>query len=234
MSPQRLRRASAQLLAATAIVAILGAIWSLQISPPDWRQGDAVRIMYVHVPGAWMSLICWTLMAALGAKLLWRCPPSHRAATAAAFTTTAAAGFWFTALTLATGSIWGRAIWGLWWAWDARLTAELILLFLYGAVLALLSSFASEWRGIRAAAILALFGLLHLPVIKFSVEWWISLHQGSSVFAPADSRLPPDFLAPLAVMTLVYLLFLATLITLRVETALIKETTTTPPPEQDK
>ena len=197
-----------------------GGVWGLWLSPDDWRQGAAVRMLYVHVPSAWLSLFCWLIMAALGARLLWR---GVGVVVAAAFVASAWAGFWFTALTLITGSIWGRAIWGLWWAWDARLTSELILLFLYGGVLALLGSFANEWRGLRAAAILSLFGLLHLPVIKFSVEWWISLHQGSSLFTTSQTRLPAEFLVPLMVMALGYLLFYVGLVLLRIETALLAQ-----------
>ncbi|MGR4000926.1 MAG: cytochrome c biogenesis protein CcsA [Alphaproteobacteria bacterium] len=224
---KRMRVISRLLLFAALLLLTLGGFWGLWFSPPDWRQGEAVRIMYVHVPSAWMSLFCWFVLALLGVALLLNRinrNVASRKYLATAFVATANAGFWFTALTLATGSIWGRAIWGLWWAWDARLTAELILLFLYAAVLALLSAFNSEWRGLRAASFLAIFGLLHLPVIKFSVEWWISLHQSSSVFASPGERLPADFLLPLMVMGLAYLVLFASLVALRLESTLTKAT----------
>lgn len=196
----------------------LGAVWGLALSPPDYRQGETIRILYVHVPAAWMSLLCWLGLAVLGfGTLVRRCP-----VLGLAFEAVAWSGLWFTALALATGSLWGRPVWGLWWAWDARLTSELILLFLYLAALALTSAFAERERGQRAAGVLAIAGLLHLPIIKFSVAWWTSLHQGSSIFTAPERRLPSEFLHPLLVMGLAYFVFTAALTLMRLETGILE------------
>ena len=203
------------LLAATLALGGVASLASLLFSPADWRQGETVRILYVHVSAAWMSLFCWLVLAGAGVAVLWR----RCIFSAAVFEATAWAGFWFTALALITGSIWGRAIWGLWWAWDARLVSELILLFLYLGALSLPAALENRFAGIRAASILALVGLVHLPIIKFSVVWWISLHQTSSVFARGESRLPNEFFAPLLLMALTYLLLYGTLVCLRTPVA---------------
>ena len=199
------------LLAASLVVLAAASLIGLVFAPADWRQGETVRILYVHVSAAWMSLFCWGILAAAGVAVLWR----RCVFSAAVFEATAWAGFWFTALALITGSIWGRAIWGLWWAWDARLVSELILLFLYLGTLSLPVALQDRFAGVRTASILALVGLVHLPIIKFSVVWWISLHQTSSVFAGGESRLPEAFLVPLVLMALAYLLLYGTLVCLR-------------------
>lgn len=143
----------------------------------DYQQGETVRIMYVHVPAAWLSMMCYSIMAAsaLG-TLVWRHPLADVSAKAAA-----PLGAGFTLLALVTGSLWGKPMWGTWWVWDARLTSELILLFLYVGFIALQSAIDDPRRADKAGAILALVGVINIPIIYFSVKWWNTLHQGSSV-----------------------------------------------------
>src|SRR6202167_125778 len=154
-----------------------GLIDGLAIAPPDYQQGEAFRMIYVHVPGALLSLTVYTVMAAASAvALIWRIKVGHAVAAAAA-----PLGASLTLLALVTGSLWGRPMWGTYWAWDPRLTSELILLFLYAGVMSLRSAFEDPARGDRAAALLGLVGVVNVPIIHFSVVWWNSLHQGATV-----------------------------------------------------
>lgn len=173
-----------------------GLILALYVSPPDYQQGDAVRILYVHVPSAWMSLFVYaTLAFAALATLIWRHPLAGVWCRAVA-----PIGCVFTALCLITGMIWGEPIWGTWWVWDARLTSVLILFFFYIAYIALVSAFDDEERGIRSGAILLLIGAIDLPIVKFSVDWWATLHQPASVSRLAAPALHSDMLWPLVAM----------------------------------
>ena len=150
---------------------------SLFASPPDYQQGESVRIMYVHVPAAWMALFCYTNMAiAAAVGLIWKHPVADLAAKA-----TAPIGACFTFLALLTGSLWGKPMWGTWWVWDARLTSMLVLFFLYLGYMALHNAFDDPARGVRASSILALVGFVNVPIIKFSVDWWYTLHQPASI-----------------------------------------------------
>ncbi len=159
------------------VLSLLGLYWSFVVSPADYQQGDSVRIMYVHVPSAWMSLFIYVVMAvASGIGLIWQIKLAHIVANVSA-----SIGASFTFLALATGSIWGKPMWGAWWAWDARLTSELILLFLYLAYISLNNAFDNPKTGDKACAVLAIVGLVNIPIIYYSVEWWNSLHQGSSI-----------------------------------------------------
>ncbi|MDE2461977.1 MAG: heme ABC transporter permease CcmC, partial [Gammaproteobacteria bacterium] len=163
---------------ASLIVILAGLYGGLWLAPPDYQQGDGFRIIYVHVPSAWMSLFIYVVMALAAAiGLIWRMKLAHAVSAAAA-----PLGAAFTFLALVTGSLWGRPMWGAWWVWDARLTSVLVLFLFYVAYLALRASIDDEAKGARAAAILALVGLVNLPIIHFSVIWWNSLHQGSSMF----------------------------------------------------
>ena len=162
--------------ASLAIVAI-GLYLALIAAPPDYQQGEAVRIMYVHVPAAWLALIVYLFVAvASGVALIWRHPLADIAARAAA-----PLGAAFTLVCLTTGSLWGRPMWGTWWVWDARLTSVLVLFFLYLGYIALVNAFDDPARGGRAGSVLALVGVVNLPIIKFSVDWWNTLHQPASV-----------------------------------------------------
>jgi heme exporter protein C len=164
-----------------ALGLILLGLWGgLVKAPMDYQQGEGFRIFYVHVPSAIMSMFIYSTMAiAAGIGLIWRMKLAHAVAAASA-----PIGAWFTFCALATGSLWGKPMWGTWWVWDARLTSELILLFLYLGYIALRSSIDDPQRADRASAVLALVGVINLPIIHYSVVWWNSLHQGSTMFNP--------------------------------------------------
>ena len=159
------------------LLIVVGTYGGLVLAPADYQQGDAFRIIYVHVPSAWLSLFVYTSMAvAGGVALIWRMKLAELYVIAAA-----PLGAAFTALALVTGMLWGEPMWGTYWVWDARLTSELVLLFLYLGVIALAAAFEDPRRGARAAAVLALIGVVNVPIIHYSVEWWNSLHQGATV-----------------------------------------------------
>ena len=183
--------------------------------PPDYQQGDTVRIMFLHVPAAVAATSVYGAITVCSIlSLVWRHPLSDTAARAAA-----PFGALFTALGLVTGAIWGKPMWGTYWVWDARLTSFLLLLFIYFGYMALWNAIEDEVKAARAAAILALVGAVNIPIIKFSVEWWNTLHQGESI---VSGHLAPVFLAPLLVMMLAYLLLCATLWTVRIRTAILE------------
>ena len=172
---------------ATALLAPIGLYWALVVAPADYQQGEAYRIMYIHVPAAWMSLFTYLVVAAASAAgLIWRHALAEVTARAAA-----PIGACFTAVALVTGSIWGKPMWGTWWVWDARLTSVLILFFLYLGYIALHDAFDDPARGARAASILALVGVVNLPIIKFSVDWWNTLHQPATVLRLGGPLSPP-------------------------------------------
>src|ERR1700737_2981249 len=172
-------------LGAAAIAIAYGVVAGLGFAPPDYQQGDAFRIIYVHAPSAWMSLFSSTSRAIAGAiALIWRIKMGHAVASASA-----PIGASFTLLALVTGSLWGRPMWGTYWAWEPRLTSELILLFLYVGVMSLRSAFEDPARGDRAAALLAIVGVVNVPIIHYSVQWWNSLHQGATVARLGESSI---------------------------------------------
>jgi heme exporter protein C len=196
--------------AATVVALAAGLYLALVGSPPDYQQGQAVRIMYVHVPAAWMALLVYTLVAAASASaLVWRHPLGDLVARAAS-----PIGAGFTLLALVTGSLWGKPMWGTWWVWDARLTSVLVLFFLYLGHIALIHAFDDAQRGARAAALLALVGFVNIPIIHFSVLWWNTLHQPASVFRMGGPTIAPDMLRPLLVMALGYLCYFVTVLIL--------------------
>ncbi len=188
------------------------ALWlALVEAPADYQQGQAYRIMFVHVPAAWMALFGYLVVAGgSAAGFIWRHPLAEVAARAAA-----PIGAAFTAISLATGSIWGKPMWGTWWVWDARLTSVLILFFLYLGYLALHDAFEDPARGARAAGILALVGVVNLPVIKFSVDWWNTLHQPNSIMRLDGPTIHSSMLWPLFAMVLVYKLYFVAVLLLR-------------------
>ena len=199
-------RALPWLAGATVILFAFGLAQAMG-APDDYQQGATVKIMFLHVPAAWLGMLGWSLMsvAALG-TLVWRHPLADVAAKAAAPIGTA-----FTLLCLVTGSLWGRPEWGTYWVWDARLTSELILFLLYLGVIALWRTVEDPSRAARAAAILTLVGAVDLPIIKFSVDWWNTLHQGTSVFRLGGSTIYPTILIPLLIMALAFTLLFVTL-----------------------
>ena len=184
------------------------AIYRAVLAPDDYQQGATVKIMFLHVPSAWLGMLCWALMtvAALG-TLVWRHPLADVAAKAAA-----PLGAAFTLLCLVSGSLWGRPEWGTYWVWDARLTSELILFLLYLGVIALWRTVEDTSRAARAVAILTLVGAVDLPIIKFSVDWWNTLHQGASVFRLGGSTIDPSILIPLLLMAAAFTLLFVTLL----------------------
>lgn len=192
------------MLTAMLLVAGLYMVWQ---SPEDYQQGLTVKIMYIHVPFAWLSMMCYTVMAlaALG-TLVWRHPLADVSAKAAA-----PLGAMFTALALVTGSLWGKPMWGTWWVWDARLTSVFILFLMYLGIIALTRAFDDQAKAARASAVLILVGFINIPIIKFSVDWWNTLHQPASVLRMEGPAMPASMLTPLLVMALAMTLLFFTL-----------------------
>ncbi|HEX8570340.1 MAG TPA: heme ABC transporter permease CcmC [Caulobacteraceae bacterium] len=203
-NPQRFMAVSrplAPLLGGVSLVLFAVGLWLGFSAPEDYQQGDTVRIMFVHAPAATAGLVAY---AALGAAsfvgLVWRHALAEAAAKAAA-----PLGAAFTFLALVTGSLWGKPMWGTWWVWDARVTSVLVLFLLYLGYLALHAAIEDEQKAARAAAILALVGLVNLPIIRFSVDWWNTLHQPASVLRAGGPSMPSEFLTPLLLMMGAYL-----------------------------
>jgi len=194
------------LTAVTINLFVIG-LYRAMNAPDDYQQGATVKIMFLHVPAAWLGMFCWGLMslAALG-TLVWRHPLADVAGKAAA-----PIGAAFTFICLVTGSLWGRPTWGTYWAWDARLTSMLVLLLLYLGVIALYWTAEEPGRGARPAAILSLVGAVNLPIIKFSVDWWNTLHQPASVFRIGGPTIDPALLTPLLIMEFAFTLLFVTL-----------------------
>jgi len=200
-------------LGSAAVTIGYGLVAGLVFAPPDYQQGDAFRIIYVHAPGAWMSTFIYTTMAIAGAiGLIWRIKMGHAVAAASA-----PIGASFTLLALFTGSLWGRPMWGTYWAWDPRLTSELILLFLYAGIMSLRSAFEDPARGDRAAALLGVVGLVNVPIIHYSVTWWNSLHQAATVAKLGKPDMPGSMLWPLLSMLLGFTLFYGGVLCMRLQ-----------------
>ncbi len=221
-NPARFLRLMAAIRPWAAGVAVLGLAtglgWGLLYSPPDYQQGETVRIMYIHVPSAWMGMFIYAAMAVASATaLIWRHPVAELVAKASA-----PAGAAFTLICLITGSLWGKPMWGTWWVWDARLTSMLILFFLYLGYIALWEAFDDQARAGRAAAILALVGAINLPIIKFSVDWWNTMHQPASVLTLEGPKIHPDILWPLLIAALGAKGYYVWLLTVRVRAEILK------------
>jgi heme exporter protein C len=195
------------LAGATAILLATGLYLTFVVAPDDYQQGATVKIMFIHVPSSWLAMFGWTIMtlSSLG-TLVWRHPLADVSAKAAA-----PIGAAFTFLSLVTGSLWGRPMWGTYWEWDARLTSVLILFLMYLGVIALWRAVEDPSRAARAAAILTLVGAINLPIIKFSVDWWNTLHQPASVFRTGGPTIHASILTPLLVMAIAFSLLFLTL-----------------------
>jgi len=195
-----------------------GTIAGLFFAPADYQQGDAFRIIYVHVPAAYLSMMAYSIMAVSAAVgLIWRMKLAHAVAAGAA-----PLGAWFTFLALATGSIWGRPMWGTWWEWgDPRLTSELIMLFLYFGYMALRAAIDDATKADKASAVLALVGAVNVPIIHFSVEWWSSLHQGPTLVREGGPAIEPAMLYPLLAMIFGFTFFFGALLLARVRTEVL-------------
>jgi heme exporter protein C len=220
-NPARFQRLSRAVFPWTAgfTVLFLGAgLWfALFDSPPDYQQGETVRIMYIHVPSAMMAMFMYTSVAIASAVLLvWKHPLAELAARAMA-----PVGACFTALCLITGSLWGEPMWGTWWVWDARLTSVLVLFFLYLGHIALSNAFDDPTRGGRAAAILALVGVVNVPIIKFSVDWWNTLHQPASLMKLGGPSIDPSMLVPLLLMIAGFTFYALTVTLIRIRAEII-------------
>ncbi|WOS62656.1 heme ABC transporter permease [Sinorhizobium fredii] len=193
--------------AALTLLFFAAGLWLSSTTEADYQQGETVRIMYVHVPSAWLSMMCYTVMAisALG-TLVWRHPLADVSARAAA-----PIGASFTFLALVTGSLWGKPMWGTWWVWDARLTSVFVLFLMYLGLMALNRAMDDPARSARVSAVLVLVGFVNIPIIKFSVEWWNTLHQPASVMRLDGPTIDPEFLWPLIVMAIGFTLLFFTL-----------------------
>ena len=194
-----------------------GLYGGLVLAPADYQQGDSFRIIYVHVPAAWLSLFVYMVMAFSGAMaLIWRIKIAE-----IILINSAHIGAVFTFLALATGSIWGKPMWGTWWVWDARLTSELLFLFLYLGVIALYSAIDDKRKAARAVAILALVGVINIPIIHYSVEWWSTLHQGPTVTKFDTPSIDIRMLVPLLIMAVAFKLLYAIVVLLRARNDLL-------------
>lgn len=201
----------------SALLLVLGLYMSFA-APEDYQQGSTVRIMYIHVPFAWISMMCYSLMAmsALG-TLVWRHPLADVSLKAAA-----PIGVTFTLLALITGSIWGKPMWGTWWVWDARLTSVFVLFLMYLGIIALTRALDDPTRSARAAAIMTLVGFINIPIIKFSVNWWNTLHQPASVLRIGGPTIDPSMLWPLMVMAIGFTVLFFTLHLLAMRTEILR------------
>ena len=217
-NPHNFMRLSGAVLPFTAIGAALALIAGLYFSfsvPPDYQQGTTITILFIHVPAAIMAMVAYSSIAVCSLlSLVWRHPLSDTAARAAA-----PLGAMFTVMGLITGALWGKPMWGAYWVWDARLTSFLLLLFIYLGYMALWSAIEDEIKAARAAAILALVGAVNIPIIKFSVEWWSTLHQGETI---TTGKLAAVYVAPFLTMMLAYALLFATLWMVRIRTAIVE------------
>jgi heme exporter protein C len=199
------------LATAFVLLTLAGLYYGLVKAPPDYQQGDSYRIMFVHVPAAWMSLFIYVVMAGAGAiGLVWRIKLAEVISISSA-----TIGASFTFLALVTGSIWGKPMWGTWWVWDARLTSELILLFLYLGVIALHNAIDDKRTAARATAILAIVGVVNIPIIHYSVEWWNTLHQGPTVTKFDTPSIHVSMLIPLLLMAVAFKLYYLMVVLMR-------------------
>lgn len=201
--------------AATMLIALVG---GLVFAPPDYQQKDAFRMVYVHAPAAWLSLMIYTTMAVAAAvALIWRMKVAHAAAAACA-----PVGAWFTVVALGTGMLWGKPMWGAYWVWDPRLTSELILLFLYLGYMGLRAGIEDPAKADKASAVLAVVGVVNVPIIKYSVEWWSSLHQTPTVMKMGKPSMDSDMLWPLLLMFVAFALYFVAVLLTRLRAELLR------------
>ncbi|MHB1528228.1 MAG: heme ABC transporter permease [Acidiferrobacteraceae bacterium] len=204
--------------AITTVLMLVGLYWGLVIAPPDYQQGDSYRIMFVHVPSAWMSLFVYVVMA-VGAAIsfIWNIKLADVLAASSA-----PLGASFTLIALVTGSLWGKPMWGTWWVWDARLTSELILFFLYVGYMALRASIDDPRRAGQSSAILAMVGVVNIPIIHFSVDWWHTLHQPASVMKLGAPTIYITMLIPLLIMAMAFQMFYFTILLVRMRNEILE------------
>jgi heme exporter protein C len=222
-SPREFYRISGQLLpwfwAPCVLLLLAGSYQALFVAPPDYQQGESYRIMFIHVPAAWMSMFIYSTMAVCAViGLVWRMKMAHTI-----LISSAPIGASFTFLALFTGALWGKPMWGAYWVWDARLTSELILLFLYLGVTGLYNAFDDRRTAERAAAILVLVGSVNIPIIHYSVEWWNTLHQGPTVTKFDSPSIHPSMLWPLLMMALGFTFIYAALVLMRARNKVLQQ-----------
>ncbi len=220
-APKRFYRLAGRLVpwfaGVTALLFVVGLYLGLYWAPPDYQQGDAYRIMFVHVPNAWMSMMAYVIMASFAATgYIWNVRLADMLAKA-----TAPLGASFTLTALVTGSLWGKPMWGTWWVWDARLTSELILFFLYVGYMALQASIDDPRRAAHASAILAIVGVVNIPIIHYSVYWWHTLHQPASLTLTSQPKIYITMLIPLIVMSFAFMFFYFTMLLVRVRSEIL-------------
>lgn len=202
---------------AALLLLVVGTVWALLIAPADYQQGNSYRIIYIHVPAAFLAQSGYLLMAIAGAiGLIWKMKLADVVAKSCA-----PIGASFTLLALITGAVWGKPTWGAWWVWDARLTSMLVLLFLYLGVAALQSAFTDRQQAARASALLALVGLVNIPIIKYSVEWWNTLHQPASLTLTNSPSMPAEMWVPLLIMVVGFYCFFAAVLMMRTRVELL-------------
>lgn len=195
------------------IALAIGIVWGLAYAPADYQQGDAFRIIYIHVPAAILSMGLYSSMAIMAfVGLVWQLKVCFVAIAAIA-----PVGAVMTFAALLTGAVWGKPMWGTWWEWDARLTSELILLFLYFGIMALQGAFQDQQQGAKAAAVMALVGVVNLPIIHYSVYWWNTLHQGATILKFSGPSIAPDMLWPLLFCILGFALYAAAIVVRRLQ-----------------
>ncbi|MCH9636928.1 heme ABC transporter permease [Candidatus Rickettsiella isopodorum] len=196
-----------------------GAVGGLYLAPADYQQGDAFRIIYVHVPSAFLSLFIYFIMAIFaGISLIFRIKLAELIVSGSVFL-----GAWFTFLALFTGSVWAKPMWGVWWVWDARLTSELILLFLYLGVIALRSAMPERHMAAQNTAILLILGLANLPIIHYSVYWWNTLHQGATIHFLSPSLIERSMLYPLLAMIVAFISFYLIVLLLNIRCEILEQ-----------
>ena len=201
-----------------AVLIAAGLYGGLLLAPPDYQQGDGFRIIYVHAPSAWLSLMVYSCMATAAAVgLIWRMKVAHAVAASCA-----GVGAAFTAVSLITGMLWGKPMWGTYWVWDPRLTAQLILLFLFFGYMALRTSYDDTSRADRLSAWLAVIGMVNVPIVRFSVEWWNSLHQSPSVMKMARASMPASMLVPLLLMLAGFTVFFLAFLSVRLRAEVLR------------
>lgn len=206
------------LLGSTAVLMFVGLYWGLVVAPSDYQQGESYRIIYVHVPSAWMSMFVYVVMAGAGfIAIVWRTKLSEIVVSECAVI-----GAMFTALALVTGMLWGKPTWGTYWQWDARLTSELILLFLYFGIIAVHSVIEDPRTAARVASILAIIGVINIPIIHYSVTWWSSLHQPNMQLISETPSVHPSMLYPLLVMATAFQLYFVSLLFIRMRNAILQ------------
>ncbi|MBJ2248855.1 heme ABC transporter permease [Pseudomonas haemolytica] len=201
-----------------ALLIATGVIWGLAFAPPDYQQGNSFRIIYIHVPAAMLAQSCYVMLAICGAvRLVWKMKLADVALQCAA-----PIGAWMTAVALVTGAIWGKPTWGSWWVWDARLTSMLILLFLYFGLIALGNAITNRNSAAQACAVLAIVGVVNIPIIKYSVEWWNTLHQSASFSLTEKPAMPVEMWLPLMFTVLGFYCFFGAVLLLRMRLELLK------------